>query len=132
MNKWVNAQRDTDVVPAEDRELAREPPPEGGEDILKSHPVLREPKAVRFRSVEKQSGAFPINRLCRVMNVSPRGLRAFSVGLEKPGRFRTEGGLNEHLERHKYATGPLRTTPARRMLGSVRKWQEVVGVALTL
>jgi transposase InsO family protein len=27
--------------------------------------------------VEEQRGAFPIDRLCRVMNVSPRGLRAF-------------------------------------------------------
>jgi hypothetical protein len=39
--------------------------------------VLREPKAMRFRFVEEQRGAFPIDRLCQVMNVSPRGLRAF-------------------------------------------------------
>jgi putative transposase len=32
---------------------------------------------VRFRFVEEQRGAFPVDRLCRVMNVSPRGLRAF-------------------------------------------------------
>lgn len=32
---------------------------------------------MRFRFVEEQCGAFPIDRLCRVMNVSPRGLRAF-------------------------------------------------------
>ena len=32
---------------------------------------------MRFRFVEEQRGAFPIDRLCRVMNVSPRGLRAF-------------------------------------------------------
>jgi len=31
----------------------------------------------------------------------------FSTGLEKPGRFRTKGGLNEHLGRHESATGPL-------------------------
>ena len=42
LNKWVSAHRGTDVVSAEDRELAREN-----------------------------------GRLCRVMNVSPRGLRAF-------------------------------------------------------
>ena len=41
------------------------------------HPVLRESKAMRFRFVEEQRGVFPINRLCQVMNVSPRGLRAF-------------------------------------------------------
>lgn len=32
---------------------------------------------MRFRFVEEQRGAFPIERLCRIMNVSPRGLRAF-------------------------------------------------------
>jgi len=32
---------------------------------------------VRFRFVEEQRGTFPVDRLCRVMNVSPRGLRAF-------------------------------------------------------
>ena len=32
---------------------------------------------MRFRFVEEQRGAFPIDRLCQVMNVSPRGLRAF-------------------------------------------------------
>ena len=32
---------------------------------------------MRFRFVEEHSGAFPVERLCRVMNVSPRGLRAF-------------------------------------------------------
>ena len=101
LNKWVNAHRDTDGVSAEDRELARritawarDPHPQGfepdprnslgglfsrrkGEILEKSHPVLREPKAVRFRFVEEQRGAFPIDRLCQVRNVSPRGLRAF-------------------------------------------------------
>ena len=32
---------------------------------------------MRFRFVEEHSGAFPVERLCQVMNVSPRGLRAF-------------------------------------------------------
>jgi hypothetical protein len=30
----------------------------------------------------------------------------FSNGLEKPGRIRTESGLNEHLGQHKNVTGP--------------------------
>ncbi|MDO5703713.1 MAG: IS3 family transposase [Paracoccus sp. (in: a-proteobacteria)] len=86
LNKWVHAHRGTDVVSAEDRELARENERLRREirilkeerDILKKpHPVLREPKAVRFRFVEEQRGTFPVDRLCRVMNVSPRGLRAF-------------------------------------------------------
>ena len=41
------------------------------------HPVFRESKAVRFRFFEKAPWAFPVERLCQVMNVSPRGLRAF-------------------------------------------------------
>ncbi|MCM2563967.1 IS3 family transposase [Lutimaribacter sp. EGI FJ00015] len=86
LNKWVTAHRDTDVVSPEDRELARENERLRRENRIlkeerdipkKSHPVLREPKAMRFRFVEEQRGAFPIDRLCLVMNVSPRGLRAF-------------------------------------------------------
>jgi len=98
LNKWVTAHRDTDVVSSEDRELARENERLRREnrilkeerDILKKvrpfsaigprtmgEPILREPKAMRFRFVEEQRGAFPIGRLCQVMNVSPRGLRAF-------------------------------------------------------
>ncbi|QIZ79223.1 IS3 family transposase [Thalassovita gelatinovora] len=86
LNKWVNAHRGTDVVSPEDRELALENERLRRENRIlkeerdipkKSHPVLREPKAMRFRFVEEQRGAFPIDRLCQVMNVSPRGLRAF-------------------------------------------------------
>jgi transposase len=85
LNKWVNAHRGTDVVSTEDRELARENERLRREirilkeerDILKKPPVLREPKVVRFRFVEEQRGAFSVDRLCRVMNVSPRGLWAF-------------------------------------------------------
>ena len=32
---------------------------------------------MRFRFIEEHRGAFPINRLCQVLNVSSRGLRAF-------------------------------------------------------
>ena len=32
---------------------------------------------MRFRFVEEHRGAFPIDRLCQVVNVSTRGLRAF-------------------------------------------------------
>jgi putative transposase len=35
------------------------------------------PDTVRFRFVEEQREAFPIDRLCQVLHVSPRGLRAF-------------------------------------------------------
>ena len=32
---------------------------------------------MRFRFIEEHSESFPTNRLCDVMDVSPRGLRAF-------------------------------------------------------
>jgi transposase-like protein len=69
LNKWVSAHRDTDVISAEDRDLARKNERLRREvrilkeerDILKrSSPALREPKAVRFGFVEEQRGAFPI------------------------------------------------------------------------
>ncbi len=41
------------------------------------HPVLRGPKAMRFRFVEEHIANFPANRLCNVVGVSTRGLRAF-------------------------------------------------------
>jgi len=44
---------------------------------LGSNAVLREPKAVRFRFVEEHRDTFPAARLCQVMDVSMRGLRAF-------------------------------------------------------
>ena len=36
----------------------------------------------------------------------------FSTRLEKSGRLRAEGGLNENLERHKNVTGPARQATA--------------------
>jgi hypothetical protein len=92
----VSAHRGTDVVSVEDRDLARENErfrrevrilKEERDIPKKSPPVLREPKAVRFRFVEEQRGAFPIDRLCRVMNVSPRGLRAFR---KRPSSIRSD------------------------------------------
>ena len=32
---------------------------------------------------------------------------SLNIGLEKPRRFRTESGLNEHLGRNKSGTGPI-------------------------
>ncbi len=86
LNKWITSHRDKDVLSPEDRELALENKRlrrenrtlrEERDTLKESHPVLREPKAVRFRFVEEHIGAFPTDRLCQVMNVSPRGLRAF-------------------------------------------------------
>ena len=45
--------------------------------FLGSNAFLRGPKAMRFRFIEEHSGSFQTERLCRIMDVSPRGLRAF-------------------------------------------------------
>ena len=85
LNKWVAAHRDTDVVRQEDQELARENERLRREnrilkeerDILKSHSLLREPKAMRFRFIAERRGSFSTTQMCKVMDVSPRGLRAY-------------------------------------------------------
>ena len=60
----------------------------GAGNPKKGHDVLRKPKAVRFKFIhcpsvhlkctrgEEHRFAFSIGRMCRVMDVSPRGLRA--------------------------------------------------------
>ena len=52
---------------------------------------------MRFRFVEEQRGAFPIDRLCQVLNVSSRGLRAFR---NRPAsrRQRTDLGVLAHIK----------------------------------
>ncbi|MFC6638967.1 IS3 family transposase [Sulfitobacter sediminilitoris] len=86
LNKWVTAHRDTDVVSDKELDLARENERLRREnrilkeerDILKRpHGLLREPKAMRFRFIEEHGRDFPTNRLCQVLDVSERGLRAY-------------------------------------------------------
>ena len=97
LNKWITAHRDTDVVSLEDLELVRE-----NDRLRRENSILKEemdilkkatvffasyggqerrwseslPDTVRFRFIEEHKGAFATDCLCRVMNVSPRGLRA--------------------------------------------------------
>ncbi|MCP9483468.1 IS3 family transposase [Shimia sp. CNT1-13L.2] len=86
LNKWITAHRVTDVVSKEDLSLAQENERIRREvrilkeerDILKKgHPVLRGPKTLRFRFIEEHRGSFSAKRLCHVVGVSTRGLRAF-------------------------------------------------------
>ncbi|MCK4712577.1 MAG: IS3 family transposase [Marinosulfonomonas sp.] len=86
LNKWITTHRDTDVVSKEDLGLAQENDrlrrenrilKEEREIPKKGHSVLREPKAVRFKFIEEHRSAFSIGRMCHVMDVSSRGLRAF-------------------------------------------------------
>ncbi|AUQ67872.1 putative transposase [Phaeobacter inhibens] len=100
LNKWVTAHRDTEVVPDKDLGLARKNERLRREnrilkeerDILhlrgsgndpgdhfpdEGHSLLREAKAMRFRFIEECGQEFPTNRLCQVLGVSSRGLRAY-------------------------------------------------------
>ncbi|OAN97919.1 hypothetical protein A8B74_00770 [Sulfitobacter geojensis] len=46
-------------------------------NLKSGYGVLREPKDLRFRFIEEHRLACSIGRMCRVMDVSTRGLRAF-------------------------------------------------------
>ncbi|MEL6416886.1 MAG: IS3 family transposase [Pseudomonadota bacterium] len=86
LNKRVTAHRDIDVVSDKELDLARENERLRREnrilkeerDILKKgHGLLRKPKAMRFGRIEEHGRDFPTNRLCQVLDVSERGLRAY-------------------------------------------------------
>ncbi|WP_151199788.1 IS3 family transposase [Kozakia baliensis] len=47
------------------------------ENLKKSHAVLREPKDMRFAFMWEHRGRWPIESLCRVLQVSTRGYRAW-------------------------------------------------------
>ncbi|WP_341864142.1 IS3 family transposase [Gymnodinialimonas sp. 57CJ19] len=86
LNKWITAHRDTELVSNEDLDLAKENDrlrreirllKEEREILKKGHPVLRGSKAMRFRFIEEHRCSFPASRLCDVVGVSTRGLRAY-------------------------------------------------------
>ncbi|MFQ6550550.1 IS3 family transposase [Aestuariibius sp. 2305UL40-4] len=86
LNKWVTAHRDADLVSDKDLELARENErlrrenrilKEERLDLKKGNGLLRGSKAMRSRFIEENSDAFNSNRMCDVLDVSPRGLRAY-------------------------------------------------------
>jgi len=62
LNKWITAYRDTEVCVARGSggwaAWAREPYSQEGEDILKSQPALREPKAKGSGSSKNTNGPF--------------------------------------------------------------------------
>ncbi|MCG7521625.1 IS3 family transposase [Ruegeria sp. Ofav3-42] len=86
LNKWILAHRDTDVVSDKDLDLVRENErlrlenrilKEEREILKLGNTVLREPKAMRFRFIEEHRDAFCAHRMCAVLDVSSRGLRAY-------------------------------------------------------
>ncbi len=79
LSKWIVTYRESEVDLDTDRSLALENNRhlreyrilrEEREILKKSHPVLCESKAVRFRFVEEHRGHFSVTRLCALMNVS--------------------------------------------------------------
>jgi len=88
LNKWITAHRDTDLVSKEDLSLAQENDRLRREnrilkeerEILKKATqffALRGAKAMRFRFIEEHRHAFCTKRMCDVLDVSSRGLRAY-------------------------------------------------------
>jgi transposase len=101
LNKWVSAHRDTDVLSAEDRDLARENERLRREvrilkeerDILKPPPVLREPIAVRFRFVEESGNRQANAAIYRVAIVRMRDddrTKAYAARRTAEGKTRRE------------------------------------------
>ncbi|QUT04506.1 IS3 family transposase [Sphingobium phenoxybenzoativorans] len=86
LGKWVSQYRPSDLVSAPQADLARENERlrlenrvlrEEREVPKKGHAVLREPKAVKFAFVHSWRHRWPVELLCRVMDVSERGYRSW-------------------------------------------------------
>ncbi|WP_390922452.1 IS3 family transposase [Parasedimentitalea psychrophila] len=97
--KWIRTYRDADVVSKEDQELANE-----NERLRRENRLLREerellkkgnnllcgPKQMRFSFVEKHRNSIPTERLCRIVDVTPRGYRAWR---KRPACQRQRGDM---------------------------------------
>ena len=67
---WIQRGRTNSTKPS----VQTDPESEGGPK--KDSGILRGPKTMRFERVGKNRGAAPTARLCKIMNVRPRGFRA--------------------------------------------------------
>ncbi|MEM8751698.1 MAG: IS3 family transposase [Pseudomonadota bacterium] len=86
LNNWIGKDRTDPEKPAGQSDLERELAELRREnrllreerDILKKgHPVLRGAKQMRFAFIAENRGALPVDRLCQIMEVSPRGYRSW-------------------------------------------------------
>jgi hypothetical protein len=85
LNRWIQQERRNPEKPTVqsdlEREIAeprREPYTPVGEGCpKKGHGVLRGEKQTRFAFVEEHRRDIPVNRLCQIMDVSPRGYRVW-------------------------------------------------------
>ncbi|WP_152455355.1 IS3 family transposase [Roseivivax sp. THAF40] len=86
LNRWIQQDRRSPKKPTIQSDLEREIAELRKEnrmlreerDVLKKgHGVLRGEKQMRFAFVEEHRHDIPVNRLCQIMDVSPRGYRAW-------------------------------------------------------
>ena len=86
LGKWLAQYRPSDLVAAPQADLARENERlrlenrvlrEEREVLKKATQFFREPKAVKFAFVHSWRHRWPVELLCRVMNVSERGYRSW-------------------------------------------------------
>jgi putative transposase len=81
-------------------------------------------KASRFSDAQK---AFVLKQGEEGTSVAEICRKAgISTGLEKPGRLRAKGGLNEHMGRHKSVTGPM--SPYQRAEQGTRRGDLPAGI----
>ncbi|MBU7580757.1 MAG: IS3 family transposase [Porphyrobacter sp.] len=105
LGKWVAQYRPTDLVSAPQADLARENErlrlenrvlKEERDIPKKGHAVLREPAAVRFAFVESWRHVWPVETICRVMQISPRGYRSWRTRPVSQ-RSRTDMAVLAHI-----------------------------------
>jgi len=91
----------------EEREVLKKPVL----SLSKGHPVLREPKTVRFAFVHSWRHRWPVELMCRVLQVSERGYRSWR---SRPisHRERTDMGVLAHI-REQYSLGCVDKTLQR-------------------
>nr|WP_139231382.1 IS3 family transposase [Aliiroseovarius crassostreae] len=86
LSRWIQQDRRNPEKPSAHSDLEREVAElrkenrmlrEEREVLKKGHPVLCGAKQMRFAFIAKNAEMLPIERLCQIMDVSPRGYRAF-------------------------------------------------------
>ncbi|MBR0560723.1 IS3 family transposase [Neokomagataea anthophila] len=109
LSHWISQYRPTDDTSLDAQtDLARENERlrrenrilrEERENLKKSHTVLCEPKDVRFSFIREHRERWSIDRLCRVLHVSPRGYRAW-VSRPVSQRQRTDLKVLAHIREY--------------------------------
>ncbi|MBO6777877.1 MAG: IS3 family transposase [Marinibacterium sp.] len=86
LSRWIQQDRRNPEKPTAQSDLEREIAElrkenrmlrEEREVLKKGHPVLCGAKQMRFAFIAKNADMLPVERLCQIMDVSPRGYRAY-------------------------------------------------------